>query len=336
LKLGTGQILNVVQDTDILTNKANLHTLLQSINETQLQPDTYVIGPDDPSECDRFFKSVLLHPNYIWVSKEPDSAQGEGIVVNPNITKMKEDFLINPSVTDPNKARCRPTFLTKEEEFLIQRYIENPLLLKKKKMEIRTYWMIASLDPFIVLYHDGTVRLTTKDYKNDDWKDPLIHITNTRQQKNNDPKFWNTVTDRKWTVPQLGEYLQDEGRLKSGSDWVDNTLRPYLKKVIALVAKAALPSLKGDGTSKKPRDAGRFELLGMDVILDDTLQPWLTEVQVGPGLSRDPGVKTQIIPKLIEEMFAIALEVDVSKRYGIHVSSKTIKNAHSWEIVDVE
>lgn len=90
--------------------------------------------------------------------------------------------MVDPKVTDPEKeVKCKPSRLDKE--FVAQRYILNPLLLNGKKMEIRTYWMIASLEPFIVLYHDGTVRLTTQDYKKDDWSNPLIHITNTAQQK---------------------------------------------------------------------------------------------------------------------------------------------------------
>jgi hypothetical protein len=59
-------------------------------------------------------------------------------------------------------------------------------------MEIRTYWFVT-LDPYYVFYHDGTVRLTTRDYKADEWDDPLIHITNTKQQKKADPNYEKTA-----------------------------------------------------------------------------------------------------------------------------------------------
>jgi len=203
-------------------------------------------------------------------------------------------------------------------------------------MEIRTYWLIASLDPFIVLYHDGTVRLTTGDYKHGDWDNALIHITNTYQQKQADTKFWDTVTDRKWSLEQLENYLKQENKVPSTQNWIEEFLRPTLKSYIRTVALAAHQDLKDFGTKKKPADFGRFELLGMDVIFDDTLRPYLTEVQSGPGLSRDPGVKATLIPEMLEEMFSIILEVDESKKHKLPLSANKLRNLRSWEVVDVE
>jgi len=59
---------------------------------------------------------------------------------------------------------------------------------------------------------------------------------------------------------------------------------------------------------------GRFELMGMDVILDENLHPWLTEIQDGPGLSLDPGVKQFIVINLIKELVDVVMEVDVTLR----------------------
>jgi len=202
-------------------------------------------------------------------------------------------------------------------------------------MEIRTYWMIASVSPLVVLYHDGTVRLTTQDYKHGDWDNALIHVTNTYQQKAADTKFWDTVTDRKWSLEQLEEYLKSEKKVPASQDWLSTYLRPTIKKYISTVINAGVPEIKQFGSRRRPADKGRFELLGMDIILDDNLQPYLTEVQSGPGLSRDPGIKAKLIPEMIEEMFSIALEIDTLKRAGIPFTATSLKNVRLWEIVDV-
>jgi len=333
LKLGKGQIVARLRNTASMTDKANLHRLLVKAKHTELQPETYVIG-DTVSECKRFFATVAKNPKTIWVAKEPGSAQGEGIRINPDVNKFKEKFLVDPNA-DENHVECKQPFNKTEEEFVIQKYILNPLLLKKKKMEIRTYWLIASLHPLIVLYHDGTVRLTTADYKNDDWENSAIHITNTAQQEKSNPDvFTETVGDLKWTLPSLAAYLESEGKVKNGTTWMDGKLKPHLKYIIKTVINAAYAQLISEGTGSLKADTGRFELLGMDVILDDNLFPWLTEIQFSPGLSMDPGYKMTLVPQIIEEIVGIVLEVDVRKRYKLPLSANGLVNLKHFEVID--
>jgi len=188
LKLGDGQIWNQLQDSWILCDKAKLHRLLVKANHTHYQPETYILS--DPHECTQFFKSAEASPDAVWVTKIPTSSEGEGITVNPEINKLREIWLEDPLNSD-GKYLCKDT---ERRDVLIQRYLINPLLLEGKKMEIRTYWVIASVDPLIVLYRDGTVRLTTQNYQHGDWENPLIHITNTKQQKKSGPLLFPNCT----------------------------------------------------------------------------------------------------------------------------------------------
>ncbi|MBT7874247.1 MAG: hypothetical protein HN758_07465, partial [Verrucomicrobia bacterium] len=42
-------------------------------------------------------------------------------------------------------------------DYVAQRYIKRPLLLDGRKSEVRFYWLIASVDPLLVLiYPEGT------------------------------------------------------------------------------------------------------------------------------------------------------------------------------------
>jgi hypothetical protein len=78
-----GQIYSLIDDTDCMTDKAKLHDLLKVVNATHLQPETYFLG--NGKECSDFFKRLDRGPPIVWVSKEPDNSQGDGIVVNPDI-----------------------------------------------------------------------------------------------------------------------------------------------------------------------------------------------------------------------------------------------------------
>ena len=62
--------------------------------------------------------------------------------------------------------------------FLVHfRYITNPLLLDKKKFDIRCYMLIANAVPYLVLFHQGYVRLTIHDYDNNS-ENLIAHLTN--------------------------------------------------------------------------------------------------------------------------------------------------------------
>jgi len=326
-RFGQGQIWNQLEDGWSITDKVRLHRLLAKIGRTDLQPDTYVLTDED--ECLKFFREVPHKPDIIWVTKISDSSQGDGIVVNPKLEDLRQEYLVDPDAP-ADKMQCIP----KERKILIQQYVLNPLLLEGKKMEIRTYWMIASLEPLMVFYHDGTVRLTTRDYKNDEWDDPLIHITNTKQQKKADPNYENTAGDRKWTVPELSEYLLSKGMITDKDLWLEK-LRNTLKEYIAIVAKASYPHFMSLKTI--PGYDGRFELFGMDVILDTQLRPWLTEMQDGPSLSIDRGtIKEVLIPEMLVELTDVILEIDQIRRFGNEEELNNLTSPREWVRIDLE
>jgi tubulin polyglutamylase TTLL9 len=324
LRYGRGQIWSQLEDSWILCDKAKLHKLLKSAGRLDLQPETYYLS--DAQECKDFFTSATLNPETIWVTKEPTASQGDGITVNPDVKTLKEKYLVDPAAP-VEEIQCKMA----QKEIIAQRYILNPLLLEGKKMEIRTYWVVLSVEPLIVVYRDGTVRLTTRDYSNDNWNDPLVHITNTKQQKKADPNYHNTVADRKWTLDTLATYLQTNGKIQDAEAFLTH-LRSQLEERIRVAVKEAHPQLLAKKTVRGWD--GRFEMMGMDVILDENLYPWLTELQDGPGLSLDPGIKQHVVPKLIRELVDVVLEIDLTVRSN-HQLPYPLRSLGEWRQIDL-
>lgn len=58
-----------------------------------------------------------------------------------------------------------------DQHIIVQKYIENPLLIENKKFDIRCFVLIANTDPFLVLFHHGYIRRTLSDFTLDlsDW-----------------------------------------------------------------------------------------------------------------------------------------------------------------------
>ncbi len=288
-----GYMVNRIRRSRAMTDKALLHRVLASVGQAALQPTTFDLSREE--ERKEFFTlcNGTEKNDDVWISKPHHLADGKGIRIGE----------------DPNALYER----SKQEDVLVQRYIANPLLLKGKKMEIRTYWLLAGLqDPFLVLmYRDATVRRTSRNFTMGEFADPLVHIANTYRQKEVDPAgYWNSVDERKWSLQRLAEYVQwdEKTGILNGTEWLHEELLPTHRKILETVALAVHPILLDQRRFPVPPGYGwdgHFDLFGMDTILDESLRVWLTEIQMRPNLSLESQVKKQIIPCLIREMLHV-------------------------------
>ena len=69
--------------------------------------------------------------------------------------------------------------------YIVQAYIQRPLLYYKRKFDLRHYMMITSINGYIkgYWYKDGYVRTTSSEYSLVD-NNGGIHLTNDAVQKN--------------------------------------------------------------------------------------------------------------------------------------------------------
>jgi len=82
--------------------------------------------------------------------------------------------------------------LVKElNEIVVQRYVENPLLVEGRKFDIRAYMLVVCMKPYLVLYNHGYVRLSLNQYTTEGFeKDLITHLTNNSVQKHH-PDYKN-------------------------------------------------------------------------------------------------------------------------------------------------
>lgn len=67
-----------------------------------------------------------------------------------------------------------------ERTFIIQKYIDYPLLVNKRKFDLRCYGLLTSVGGVLkgYCYEDGYVRTSCKEFSNEDVSDKFIHLTN--------------------------------------------------------------------------------------------------------------------------------------------------------------
>jgi hypothetical protein len=207
----------------------------------------------------------------------------------------------------------------------VQRYIKDPLLLDGRKSEMRLYWLLASTDPLMVLlYTQGTVRLNTLPFQLGEFDNPLIHVTNVFQQKSHPDYDPEAVL--KWSFSELNWYLREHLKKTDCDDYVQQIMMPQFRQMLAFVTKAVSKQVVYQ------QEGLCFGLYGADIIIDANLNPWLTEIQIGPGLSFDDPIKREVLPPMLKEAVAIMLEVRKNKIAGKPLSELSSVKDFQWVI----
>ncbi|EAR88446.3 tubulin-tyrosine ligase family protein (macronuclear) [Tetrahymena thermophila SB210] len=217
----------------------------------------------------------------LWLIKPGNQNQGRGIVIYKNQNDIINFF--------QNKLN--------QQQWIIQKYIEKPLLYKNRKFDIRM-WALITCKNEIFFYHDGYMRTSSHDYNLDNCSSN-IHLTNNFQQK----YFQNYgLYEPGNTLPidRLFEYISFNNKDKASQ--IKSLLISRMKD---LVIDSFLAARKNMVQQKKYLN---YELFGYDFLIDEDLRVWLLEINSNPYLGTPNDEMKNLIPKMIEEMLDIMLK----------------------------
>lgn len=201
---------------------------------------------------------------------------------------------------------------------VVQKYVERPLLIRGHKFDLRCWLLVSRWLPLRLWFYDECIlRICAASFSLDELANPLRHITNrsinskrvssagsSRSSHSSLPSSFNpslpsrrpfsagarggvaslrsaeelgvavaaeqsssAVSAGLWSGGQLDEYLQ---RMGKGDVWQRSVL-PEMRKL----ARATMLS----GVERVEARKESFELYGIDMILDETLKPWLIEAR---------------------------------------------------------
>ncbi|NXW33851.1 TTL10 polyglycylase, partial [Phaetusa simplex] len=250
-------------------------------------PESFRLDLED--ERNAFFE--LCKEEQIWICKPSCSNQGRGIFLlkNPaSVTTLQaelhsaEDHLLNKGVSyKAPKAR------------IVQRYIQQPLLLEGKKFDVRSYLLIACTVPYVLFFAQGYVRLTCVDY--DAASDDLtVHLTNQHMQKKN--SLYSQLKDETvWRMEHFNSYVNEKFRKTNGlpKDWVFTVFTKRMQQIMVQCFLAA--------KHKLDRKLGYFDLIGCDFLIDENFKVWLLEMNANPALHTNCQVLRDVIPTIVYE-----------------------------------
>ena len=240
----------------------------------------------------------------------------EEIEYNVNIEEKKDEEEKNKDNNEIEK-----TYLCKK--IIIQKYIENPLLYKGRKCDIRI-WVLLTHKMKVYVFKEGHLKTCSVDYDVNS-KDAFTHITNYSFQKynNNFQKF-----EKGNEVPfyEFQKFINEKYPYKNYSIKVD--LMNKIKEIIILTMRAGK-----DKINKNNRNY-QFEIFGYDFMLDNDFNVFLIEINTNPGLEESsPWIKI-IIPRMLDDALRLTLDQIFDPKYDFNLNYKNIDDNNNIKNVN--
>ncbi|KAK3593183.1 hypothetical protein CHS0354_039668 [Potamilus streckersoni] len=268
-----------------LTRKDRLYKNVQKMQQLKgyknfdFVPPSFVL----PSEYQDFC-SAFLKDKGPWIVKPVASSRGRGV------------FLVN-----------HPDQIPLDDNIVVCKYLSTPLLIDGFKFDVRLYVAVTSYDPVIIyLYEEGLTRFATVKYEKSlrHLRNQCMHLTNYSVNKKSDDYVMNDDAEvedygNKWSLGALLRYLRSNGKdtvalMMRIEDVIIKTILS-VELPIATACKMFMPS-KGNC----------FELYGFDILIDESLKPWVLEVNLSPSLACDSPLDLKIKGHMICDLFSLA------------------------------
>ena len=182
---------------------------------------------------------------------------------------------------------------TEVDMWVVQEYLAKPYLISGYKFDLRLYVLVTSVWPLrAFIYKRGLCRFATAPFDLSAAKlDPFAHLTNSSINKHSSTLHadkGDVGGGCKWRLKRLLEYLASRG-----AD--TEKLWQQIKEIVLLTLLPMVGNVHDDPCA--------FEYFGFDVMMDESLRPYVIEVNSGPAMSMEmPQDKVVKVP-LVNDIF---------------------------------
>eukprot|EP00013_Stygamoeba_regulata_P027023 CAMPEP_0177660364 /NCGR_PEP_ID=MMETSP0447-20121125/17996_1 /TAXON_ID=0 /ORGANISM="Stygamoeba regulata, Strain BSH-02190019" /LENGTH=675 /DNA_ID=CAMNT_0019165415 /DNA_START=110 /DNA_END=2137 /DNA_ORIENTATION=+ len=295
-----------------------------------IHPETYNLR--EWSQCMLFVEPLLAARDRrqggrpvdgtLWILKPSKGSGGSGIrllseqdlhdlISEYEALKQRYPRAVPPRPPgDPDDRYCMTSKI-------VQRYLARPMLVERRKFDIRAYLFVASVGQQLVFYHDGYIRINAEEYDSDlsDLSNNFSHLSNITIQKKH-PRFVELQDSMRWELPKFQQYLTEHSL--AGPTFVEDVLKPQMKAQLWHAFRAASGRIE-----QRPNF---FMFVGADFLLEESGRVWLLEFSKSPACFRSPGAQhlTDNWNYLIQNTAALAQEVYERSTVGDPPTPQTV------------
>ncbi|KAL4504141.1 hypothetical protein ABPG72_020979 [Tetrahymena utriculariae] len=220
----------------------------------------------------------------IWIVKPNFLSRGRGIKCFNSLDKIM-DYVVG-----------------KETQFVVQKYIENPLLINNKKFDMRQWAIVQDFcPPRIWFFEECYIRLCSVEHNIDDLNNRFVHLTNNIVQKYN-KEAYTDKDDLMMSQEQFAQYLKET----EGRDVFYEEIQPKLKQMVIQSLKSCQDQV---GARKNS-----MEFIGYDFMIDSNYQPWLIEINSSPSMEYSTSLTEELVQRVLQDTTKVIVDYSMAKK----------------------
>ncbi|KAK3286262.1 hypothetical protein CYMTET_6171 [Cymbomonas tetramitiformis] len=221
----------------------------------------------------------------VWIVKPGGKSRGRGIQTFNSIEDIQKYISTG-----------------EDDRWIVQKYIENPLLIHERKFDIRQWALVTDWNPLTVwFYRTCYIRFCAKDYDILDMN-VFCHLSN-----NSIAKYCDGATQgvhgqgNMWTVEEFKEFLQVTKVYPDGAKSWEETLVPQMQDIVRCSLRCATETVDHRKNS--------CQIFGYDFVLDRNQRVWLLEINSSPAMDPSTPITAKLCPEALEDLCKVIVDV---------------------------
>ena len=239
--------------------------------------------------------------NNIWIVKPAAKSRGRGITTFTELDKLLQycDVAHRSQGSGGGGATM----------WIVQKYMENPLLIANRKFDMRQWVLVTDWNPLTIYFFDEAYcRFSSEEYTTDEaaLNNAFVHLVNQSVSKCNQdkksevvvPENGEVINGYMWSCAQFQKYLK---HISEEVDIWSEKLQPRMKEIAKVTLSCAVDMIEHRKNS--------WELYGFDFMVDDEFNAWLIEVNSSPACDYSTATTERYVQKALVDLLSVTLDV---------------------------